>query len=119
MEEKSQSFVSLSQGHCNDVCIHGFCDSDGFCSCYEGWAGDYCSSLDTVDDDEYYYIYESPEVPLPHIFAIIVIFILLGIVLVILIALVANYVVKKKRARNLPEDTLFTMLAQEQDLDTL
>lgn len=107
----------ITEANCNSFCVNGYCSSDGNCSCYTGWKGASCDSIissitDFAGDSN------ATDIPLPQIIGIIAICILVGMVLMILIVLVANYLVKKKRAND-PGDTLFTMLAQEQDLDTL
>ena len=134
----SSSAVSFEVVYANQICEikcdHGFCDRNANCECDESYSGGDCSlpngpisdgltaistfsshednndnDNDNNNDDDNYWIYISSIVG--------GLFLLVAICSVVCLALVCCVCLcRRRRAKNMPADTLYNMLIQEQDL---
>ena len=116
--DDSELWLTISRGQCQEFCVHGFCNSDNACTCYEGFKGEQCDILIHTSSTSNE-VAEQSSIPLPEIIATIVALSLIGVIIITIVAIVANYLNAKRKRNIIPDDTLFTMLAQEQDLDSL
>ena len=108
-------WLSVTPASCSFNCGYGYCVGEEICSCFTtDWQGELCDiPLEPAAPPAT----DPTDIPLREMIFIFAIMVVAGFIVIGAAILIAKIIFRKKRPA--PDDTLFNMLAQEQDLDLM